>query len=49
MTDISKCDGEGCRDKETCWRYKAPDDQWQSYGDFKPVDGGKCEDYWEVT
>ncbi len=31
MTDISKCDGNGCDFKERCWRYKSPASIYQSY------------------
>jgi len=32
MSDISKCDGAGCPQKEKCWRYLAPTSpHWQSY------------------
>lgn len=47
MTDISKCRGEGCPIKESCYRFTAPNGYWQSYSDFKYEDG-KCEFYWEV-
>lgn len=47
MPDISMCMNEECTQKETCYRYKAKPSNWQSYADFKQVDG-RCEAYWEV-
>ena len=54
MTDITKCDGKECTMKETCWRYKAPKDYYQSYFTESPhnnkVDEANntiCEYYWK--
>jgi hypothetical protein len=51
VTDISKCHGEGCHKKETCYRYTAPADKhWQSY--IAPVrnEDGSCDEYyWKVN
>jgi hypothetical protein len=54
MTDISKCSGDKCPLKETCYRYTAPaSPHWQSYiqPPFKQYKTeGKvvteCEQYW---
>ena len=50
MADISKCLGEGCKIKSSCYRYIVkPDEFWQSYSDFEPSkDGKKCEHYWKI-
>ena len=29
MADITKCEGKECTIKETCWRYKAPVNEYQ--------------------
>jgi hypothetical protein len=46
--DITKCKGEGCELRETCYRYKAKPSRWQSYGAFEAVrdKDGKCGYYW---
>lgn len=49
MTDISKCNGENCPIKETCWRYLAPDGHWQSYMNYEyNKEKNKCDGYWKV-
>ena len=47
--DISKCNGLGCQNKETCYRYLAKADSYrQSYAAFYVDidDKGNCEHYW---
>ena len=47
--DICQCSGEGCPMKDSCWRYLAPVDEYQSYFMEVPIDThGKCKYYWEV-
>jgi hypothetical protein len=47
MTDISKCSGEGCEQKEKCYRFTTiADEQWQSYFTEPPIKDGKCEYFW---
>lgn len=47
MADISKCLGTGCPQKQSCYRYLAPENDWQSY--MPPEwDGTECEYYWPV-
>lgn len=47
-SDISKCEGQSCPVKESCWRYVCPADPLrQSYIEFEYKDG-KCEGYWEI-
>ena len=43
MADISKCKGEGCIKKQTCYRFLAPSSSWQSF--IKP-DPSDCKMYW---
>jgi hypothetical protein len=51
MADITKCLGNTCKIKETCYRYTAPaSTHWQSYMQVfqevnKPED---CDSYWDV-
>lgn len=46
MTDICKCRGEGCSLKESCWRFLAPFEKWQSMMETPEETGEKCEYYW---
>lgn len=47
MPDISMCHGEGCPQKETCYRYTAkPSEYRQSYGMFEAnMNNKKCDYY----
>jgi hypothetical protein len=47
MTDITKCTGEGCGLKETCYRFTATTGMYQSFFFEVPIKNGKCEYYWE--
>lgn len=48
MADISKCNGNDCTVKETCYRFTAKAHPYrQSYTAFKQDENGKCDDYWE--
>jgi hypothetical protein len=49
MPDVTMCYGEGCAQKESCYRYLAtPDKYWQSYFTTPPVDeNGNCDYYWK--
>lgn len=48
MADISKCDGEGCIRKNTCYRYLVKADKWQSYLLVPAEERGiNCKVYWE--
>jgi hypothetical protein len=49
MTDITKCTGEGCALKETCYRFTATTGMYQSFFFEVPIKNGKCEYYWEKT
>ncbi len=51
MADISKCVGTGCPKKETCYRYRAPsNDFWQAYLTEVPYNHvtEHCEHYWQM-
>ena len=56
MADITMCNGEGCNMKETCYRYKAPVNEYrQAYYSEIPhkdkVDEDNntiCSEYWMV-
>jgi len=47
MADITKCNGEGCSIKDSCYRFivKA-NEYYQSYFVEPPINNGKCEMYW---
>ena len=46
MPDISKCTGEECPMKETCYRFTSPAGMYQSFFMTPPIKNGKCEYYW---
>ena len=47
MADITMCKGEGCLDKDKCYRYTAPKSEyWQSMFVTAPIKDGKCEYFW---
>ena len=47
MPDITMCEGTGCPRKESCHRFTAPAEEYQSYFVTPPVkEDGKCEMYW---
>ena len=46
MTDITKCTGDGCALKETCYRFTATTGMYQSFFFGVPIRNGKCESYW---
>lgn len=49
MADITKCRGFNCPQKETCWRYRAPTNEfWQAWFSENPWDGIRCFEYWEM-
>ena len=48
MSDITKCKGDDCPMKETCYRFTAPADEYQSYFVTPPIKDGKCNMYWGV-
>ncbi len=48
MTDITKCSGENCPMKESCYRFTAESEGiGQTYFIEPPIKDGKCEHYWE--
>jgi hypothetical protein len=49
MADITKCNGNNCPMKETCYRYTAKiTPQWQSYFSETPeIVDGKCDYYYK--
>ena len=46
MADITKCKGEGCPIKESCYRFTVEASELQSYFFTPPFDGKTCEMYW---
>lgn len=50
MTDIAKCHGHRCPDRERCWRYTAPWGEWQSWCDFDHTrKDDHCDSFWPVV
>ena len=47
MTDITKCTGDCCALKETCYRFTATTGMYQSFFFKVPIRNGKCEYYWD--
>ena len=46
MADITKCSGLLCPYKETCYRYTAKANEYQSYFTNPPIKDNKCDLYW---
>jgi hypothetical protein len=46
MSDITKCTGEGCPLKESCYRYKVDSSMMQSYFLEPPYKDSNCDMYW---
>jgi hypothetical protein len=46
MPDITMCNGIGCEAKETCYRYKAIPNKYQSYFLESPIENNGCEYYY---
>ena len=49
MTDITKCTGEGCELKETCYRFTAPMGTYQSMFVEVPIEDKNCNYYWNTN
>jgi hypothetical protein len=49
MTDITKCKGDGCHVKGTCYRFTATAGWHQSYFMNPPIKDGECEMYWDTN
>lgn len=47
MSDITKCNNEECPLKESCYRFTAPTEKYQSYANF-PYDDN-CDYYWNAN
>jgi hypothetical protein len=46
MADITKCKGDGCHVKGTCYRFTAMAGMRQSFFVQSPIKDGECEMYW---
>ena len=47
MADITKCNYEPCKKKDTCFRYLAESSMYQSYFSEKPYEEGEeCRYFW---
>jgi hypothetical protein len=48
MPDIAKCPGEGCLDKQNCYRFTAKASEYQSFFMTPPIkEDGSCDHYWD--
>ena len=47
MLDIAKCTGGDCPKKQSCYRYTAKADEYQSFFMTPPNKDGQCDHYWE--
>ena len=47
MPDITKCSGEDCPKKQSCYRYTAKASDYQSYFMTPPIKDGQCDHYWD--
>ena len=45
--DIAKCNRHDCPNKETCYRYLASADKYQTYILIDKDDVSECDYYWE--
>ena len=46
MADITKCKGNACKMKESCYRYTAKASETQLYFIKPPIKNGKCDMFW---
>jgi hypothetical protein len=49
MSDITKCKGEGCPLKESCYRYTSDISMLQSYFITLPYKDQECDMYWSES
>jgi hypothetical protein len=49
MADITKCKGDGCPVKGTCYRFTAMAGMLQSFFVQSPIKDGECEMYWGTS
>jgi hypothetical protein len=48
MPDITMCKGKNCPLKESCYRFTAKPDEWQSFFLEEPVKDRECDHFMEV-
>lgn len=48
MPDITLCKGEGCKIKETCYRFKAKPSEYQAYFVVSPIKYDKCDYFAQI-
>lgn len=49
MPDITMCDGQGCPQKNSCYRYRAePTPYWQAYFRGNPYKMDGCDYFWPL-
>lgn len=50
MSDIAKCNGERCKIRDICYRYRAAAGEWQSFIIVDKVvnTADDCGEYWKL-
>lgn len=50
MTDIAKCNGEYCKIRDNCYRYRAACGEYQCFFTVNKVvnTADDCEEYWKL-
>lgn len=50
MPDIAKCNFSNCPKSKECWRFVAPDSQYQNYAEFKNIckELNNFEHFWKI-
>lgn len=49
MPDISMCSNSNCVIRESCYRYRAIPDNYQTIAMFGPDKNGLCKYYWNIV
>ena len=49
MVDICMCSGSDCDKRDSCFRFMAIADEYQSFFDGTPDEDGNCDYYWELN
>jgi hypothetical protein len=47
MSDISMCSGKDCPLKKKCYRYTAPQSDYQSWFNNPPIKDNECDYFWD--
>jgi len=47
MSDITKCSGVGCNDRDKCVRFTSTPSEYQSWFTESPLEGVDCDYFWD--